>query len=60
MESKTEHVHSNRVSAQEQADIVNRFMDMRQEKLRNDNSEAKEKLNAQMIQVRTCTIRVHV
>ena len=50
-ESRRERVQSSRATAQEQADIVNKFMEMRQEKLRSENCEEKEKLNAQMIQV---------
>ena len=50
-ESQKEKVQSSRISAQEQAELVNRYMKLRQEKLRSDNCEEKEKLNAQMIQV---------
>ncbi len=50
-DSQKERVQISRITAQEQAELVSRYMKLRQEKLRSDNSEEKEKLNAQMIQV---------
>ena len=50
-DSQKERVQVSRITAQEQAELVSRYMKLRQEKLRSDNSEEKEKLNAQMIQV---------
>ena len=43
-DSYKDKVQSTRISAQEQAEVVNRFMELRQEKMRSDNTGEREKL----------------
>lgn len=53
-----EKVQSSRLSAQEQAEVVNKFMELRQEKMRSENNEEREKLNSLMIEVRKINHRI--